>query len=116
MLQRQNIDQEGREVLATHKIVMLYVDLVGSHILTGRDLFSVNQEKDSTESISGPYSPLCAFLYQSWLRERVFSIFYFYCNLSNCSPITETFASARSSLIVKGKVLPLEGKKDARIK
>lgn len=49
MLQRQNIDQEGREVLATHKIVMLYVDLVGSHILPGRDFFSVNQEKDSTK-------------------------------------------------------------------
>lgn len=43
-------------------------------------------------------------------------MFYFYCNLSNCLPITETFASAGSSLIVKGKALPLEGKKDARIK
>ena len=89
----------------------LYVDLVGSHMLPGLDLLSVNKEnseKDSTENISEPYSPLHSFPYQSWLRERVISTFYFYCNLSSCSPCTETFTSAASSLVVKGKTLPPE--------
>ena len=75
-------------------------------MLPGLDLFSVNNEKDSTENISEPYSPLHSFPYQSWLRERVISTFYFYCNLSSCSPCTETFTSAASSLVVKGKTLP----------